>query len=456
MKLILFITAVLSAVNTAAPAAEKSPFAPITFEQALERAAQQKKVVFIDFYTTWCGPCKIMDKTVFSDDRVISWLDKHTVAVKFDAEKNRPLADRFKVNSYPTLLFVKPDGTEIERLGGRLDAAAFLKDLERGLSTTDPLQRAAEKLAEAGANNPMARMDYAETLARLGTQEQALAEYLWCFDEGLEHDFGFAPMRHSMLLIRIADLGRTYPTALDALRARRDRARERILKGEGPTRVTARRLVEEFAGLNDALLTRKDTVVVFDEMLRTNPDAPAVPELSRHVFDELLNARRYSDILATRDMEAMIAEQAAMFAVRPEGLDDEISAQIDQYERSARQDLYAKHYEVLLGVGKNEEAATLARRALEVEPGAETLLKLAQHALHTNKPLPVNLEQAKTAYEMTAGRDAAIVEAYARLQYFFGKIDEACALLAKHAAGAVPGRDRDVLLSCAKLLKCPS
>lgn len=70
----------------------------------------------IDFFTTWCPPCKELDETTWTDARVIEWLGQHTVPLEVDAERAPTLAQHYGIASYPTLLFVRPDGSEIERI----------------------------------------------------------------------------------------------------------------------------------------------------------------------------------------------------------------------------------------------------------------------------------------------------------------------------------------------------
>jgi thiol:disulfide interchange protein len=68
------------------PVAE-APFQDLTFEAALAAAKRDNKVVMIDFFTTWCVPCKKLDKTTWKDADVQKWLGEKTVALKMDAEK---------------------------------------------------------------------------------------------------------------------------------------------------------------------------------------------------------------------------------------------------------------------------------------------------------------------------------------------------------------------------------
>ena len=66
----------------------------IRFEQldvnaAVAKAKKENKLVFIDVYTTWCGPCKWLSKNVFTDDAVGTYYNEHFVCIKVDAEKGQ-------------------------------------------------------------------------------------------------------------------------------------------------------------------------------------------------------------------------------------------------------------------------------------------------------------------------------------------------------------------------------
>ena len=58
----------------------------ISFEEALSRSSKEPKKIFMDIYTDWCGWCKKMDKSTFTDPVVIDYLNKHFYSVKLDAE----------------------------------------------------------------------------------------------------------------------------------------------------------------------------------------------------------------------------------------------------------------------------------------------------------------------------------------------------------------------------------
>ena len=99
---------------------------------ALAKAKNENKVVFIDFYTTWCFPCKMMDQGAFRDWDVADYMTLNCVALKVDAEKGdgKSLSSQFNVGAYPTLVFLAPSGNELARQEGSLgieDFKVFMK-----------------------------------------------------------------------------------------------------------------------------------------------------------------------------------------------------------------------------------------------------------------------------------------------------------------------------------------
>jgi thioredoxin 1 len=100
-----------------------------TLDEALVKARKENKLVFIDFWTTWCGWCKKLDKDTYTDARVIAAMNEHYVCLSLDAETKvgAPLARRYSVNGYPTLLMLTTDGFVRERIAGYKAPDPFLK-----------------------------------------------------------------------------------------------------------------------------------------------------------------------------------------------------------------------------------------------------------------------------------------------------------------------------------------
>lgn len=129
---ILFLAACGRPGGEASAAGAKGPgiaFAPVGYDEALERARSERKLLLVDVYTDWCGWCKKLDREVFADARVAS-AARGLVAVRVNAEKEgEEVAERFEVHGYPTLLFVDGTGNVVKRVEGYVDVDEMLKIL---------------------------------------------------------------------------------------------------------------------------------------------------------------------------------------------------------------------------------------------------------------------------------------------------------------------------------------
>lgn len=86
----------------------------------LKQAERENKLVFIDVFTSWCLPCKMMDKDVFTHQETADVINKDFISYKVNAEKdNGPiLSFNYDVQAYPTLLFLDSSGNVLERKSG--------------------------------------------------------------------------------------------------------------------------------------------------------------------------------------------------------------------------------------------------------------------------------------------------------------------------------------------------
>lgn len=101
------------------------------FDDAKNAAKASDKLIMIDFKAEWCGPCKMLDRTTWSDDEVIDSVKEKAVAVKIDVDQHGDLASKYGIRSLPTIVFTNADGEEVSRFIGYRDARGFLEEFKR-------------------------------------------------------------------------------------------------------------------------------------------------------------------------------------------------------------------------------------------------------------------------------------------------------------------------------------
>ncbi len=100
-----------------------------SLDEIKAKAKKENKLIFIDAYTTWCGPCKWMAKNSFTNDTTADYFNSNFINAKIDMEKGEgvEISKKYEVRCFPNLLFINGDGEIIHRSGGALDAAGLIK-----------------------------------------------------------------------------------------------------------------------------------------------------------------------------------------------------------------------------------------------------------------------------------------------------------------------------------------
>ncbi len=104
-----------------------------SYAAALAQAKKTGKPIFVDFYTTWCGPCKYLDDVTYKDPKFVAE-SRNWVMVKVNAEKNNAsvqLAEKFRVEGFPTMVFLRSNGKEAGRTVGGLPAGVLVPQMKK-------------------------------------------------------------------------------------------------------------------------------------------------------------------------------------------------------------------------------------------------------------------------------------------------------------------------------------
>lgn len=191
---------------------KKILFQSVSFEKALQKAKEENKFIFIDAYTSWCKPCKLMDRDVFTDSMVAGVFNENFINLKIDmeSEMGKPLNKRYEVAVYPTLLFVDFEGNLKYKKEGFLNAVE-LKNLgqeilqlkqEKNTTQKENLQKSLYEKAKIEYTEQPCKLEFVEAYFNLIAKEKkeeiqkVKSDYIQC----LEHSQDFSSKQVSFLL----------------------------------------------------------------------------------------------------------------------------------------------------------------------------------------------------------------------------------------------------------------
>ena len=107
-------------------------FSTGSFDELKQKANAEGKLLFIDGFTTWCGPCKMLAKRTFPQPEVGEYMNPRFVSAQIDMERGEgpELAKRFNVSAFPTMLILKADGTLVDKIVGFYAPDQFIEKVK--------------------------------------------------------------------------------------------------------------------------------------------------------------------------------------------------------------------------------------------------------------------------------------------------------------------------------------
>ncbi|TDB63639.1 DUF255 domain-containing protein [Arundinibacter roseus] len=103
-------------------------FTEAAWAAIVKKAKAENKIIFLDAYASWCGPCKLLQKNVFTRSDVGEVFNKNFINVKVDMERGEgpQLARLFPLEAYPTLFFIEPSGKIVKKVIGYQSPEALI------------------------------------------------------------------------------------------------------------------------------------------------------------------------------------------------------------------------------------------------------------------------------------------------------------------------------------------
>jgi thiol-disulfide isomerase/thioredoxin len=136
-------------------------FEKLKWDELKLKAQKENKLIFVDAYTTWCGPCKWMEKNVFSDRKVGEEYNGKFINAKFDMESGEGpmLGKQYEIGCYPTYLFIDRNGKVIHRVTGQMAADEFIN--QASVASNPSLNFSGiQQRYEAGEREPAFVLEY--------------------------------------------------------------------------------------------------------------------------------------------------------------------------------------------------------------------------------------------------------------------------------------------------------
>ena len=151
-------------------------------EVAQKRASDQQLMLFVDVYATWCGPCKIMDKEVYTAPSVAEYMNANFVSVRLDGETDygRKYAAEQQLEGYPTMFIFSKDGDPVSKVIGFSPAEELVQEL-KGIVENYKVVKVYQTKYERGTLETGEFSAYITVVREMGKQEEAeklAAEYM--------------------------------------------------------------------------------------------------------------------------------------------------------------------------------------------------------------------------------------------------------------------------------------
>ena len=368
----ILVIAVVATTLMHEPASAGQNDPPPVFDKrsyAEARSAAQNDHKFLIVFATapWCTPCVQMERQCWSDEKVVTWLREHAVALALDVELQKAIATDLGVHQLPAMFAFKGE-REVQRAVGVRSPDALLMWLT-GLERQEQRREYAEHEANA------------RRLWMSGNPDEAADEYVWLWRHR-ELDAGGSPVRHSFQAGYMTEIALNSPKALSKFVELRDEAGQLIHED----RAKADDL-KEWLVLNRIVGEQRVTMAWYDRVRDDARWEALVRGVRLELEPELIAKKRWADLarlepnpLSRLESEFETANRA-MDAPRLPGA-EELRPLLAEKFRVKVSALYAG----LLETGRDTEAIKFGQRARQIDGSFGLVSRMIETAIDAERP----------------------------------------------------------------------
>jgi len=372
-------------------------FQKITFEKAKERSVAEKKLLLVDATAEWCGPCKMMDKTTWVDEKVVEWLNANAVAIQIDVDALPELSKQLRIRAMPTVIAFR-DGEEFDRSVGLQEPGPLLEWLDGVNAGKTAIDSMKENL-QGGEIDVEQRLRFAEQLMTAGKYDESTDEYVWLWENMLKHSPHHAGVRGSFMAGDMQQLVSEHEPARARFAKLRDATEARLTSGK--SRSDDR---DDWIVLNEVVGDNERTLAWFDAVKNDPSKREELDRSSFRIEDMLEEQGRWADrgrLMA--DVTGFLSRAFMMHNMTLASVDrraggpgpnaDQDRAMMEEFFRTDM----AKAYASLLAAGRDKNADRVAKAVREAKPDGLMSVALVEWALHVGRARAEHLEWLEEA-----------------------------------------------------------
>ncbi|HIE52550.1 MAG TPA: tetratricopeptide repeat protein [Armatimonadetes bacterium] len=271
---------------------------------ALQQAQREQKLVLVDVYTDWCGPCKLLDQRTFTDETVIK-LSQQFVCLKVNGDQEREFVRQYRIRAYPTTLFLTGQGEVVHRAVGYRPPKSFLAVMKQAQQNAREYRQAQTRL-QTHPDDLEANFLLARFYLRLGKfgKAQPLMEKVEKLDP--QDEKGFAPELLAVKAQALLEEG-DYKTAQPLV----DEVLKRDPENKGKHHVPLLMALGVAYGQSEQF---DEALTCFQRVIKDYPQSEKVPLARLYLGYTYLRAERNEEARAT--LEALAKDEQAPAEVR--------------------------------------------------------------------------------------------------------------------------------------------